>query len=215
MKKLLFFLLLFLAISILFAIYYFSFRDKVTSVSPGSIAQNVATTTSVMPTITADWIEQNKGNTAALPPGRVESHDTHNTYINESWGFTFNFPKDWELTEPAFGSGSTLFNLALNPKTDIALPDKISFNITSKEWVDKIIIQNKIEQDRKFTDITFQGVSAIEKYGMTFSVVPTFGYFILVDDLYWIDITVVLNNDGKVIYSNEWETVRDSFQFLE
>ncbi len=208
------FLLLFLAISILFAIYYFSFRDKVTSVSPGSIAQNVATTTSVMPTITADWIEQNKGNTAALPPGRVESHDTHNTYINESWGFTFNFPKDWELTEPAFGSGHSLFAVGINPVPP-DVPHAISIEITPRSWFDRVLHQIRNDSNYKISKSTFSNKESIKVEGYIYESVPELHHLVLRYNLYWVSVGVVSGDKNNPFYSKQWGMVRDSFQFLE
>lgn len=80
------------------------------------------------------------------PIGYVEEHAEYNTYINNIWGFKFNYPKDWILKEPGFMNNASLFTLNINPQPPL-YPDTIYLNITEKEWTDEIIGElNEIPQ---------------------------------------------------------------------
>lgn len=47
-----------------------------------------------------------------------------------------------------------------------------------------------------------------------FNAIPTEGRFILIDNKYWISLTVTLGFDTPSEYADEWQMVLDSFGFL-
>ncbi len=145
-------------------------------------------------------------------PGHIEEHTEYNTYINTIWGFKFDYPKDWQVDEGSFGSGVSLFNVTINPKAGKRYPDTIGINITPKYWIEKVL--KTTNPHYRFSDVEIFNKPAIHFHGVTFSTVPTEGYFILIDDKYWIDLTVTLGFEEPSIFADQWQMVLDSFEFL-
>lgn len=109
----------------------------------------------------------------------------HQIYENTAWGIKFEYPNDWEIRQPAFGSKVSLFNLAIESKLEKKLPDPIIINITPKYWVDNII---KSTPQTEFTNYTIDGKKAIY-YSSTDMGIPTWSYFTLINNTYWINIS--------------------------
>lgn len=85
---------------------------------------------------TTPAVEQPATNTPPeTVPTPVATTSGFKTYRNEEWGFAFEYPSDWEVRIPAFGSKASLFNMAVEP-TSPYNPEAILINITSKAWID-------------------------------------------------------------------------------
>lgn len=78
--------------------------------------------------------------------------------------------------------------MALWPIEGKHLPDPISVNITSKEWIDRAIVAMKAQGD-VVENVTINGYPAV-RYESTDSGLPSVGYVFYVDD-------IQINLEGK------------------
>ena len=127
-----------------------------------------------------------------------------NIYRNEEWGFQFEYPKEWEVREPAFVSGVSLFNMAIGS----APANGITINITPKNWIEGAMTKMKA-RGVVFEEIFLDGKSAYKTYDKDGWSRPAILTLVLVNDEYWIDIT------GISKYEEEYNQIIESFEFIE
>ncbi len=109
------------------------------------------------------------------------------TYRNDEWGITFNYPNDWVIRQPAFGSTVSLFNFSIEPSFEKKLPDPILVNITPKEWIVNAL--KKMENRGVVTiDVSVAGFDALKIEDQDMGI-PSVSYLILINDSYWIDFS--------------------------
>lgn len=205
------FLLSLLVLVIAGAAYYFWGPETPTKLDLAVPPQKVGTTTKKVE-IDQAFIDANKGNPKALPAGIIEEGVEYNTYTNTSWGFAFNFPKDWEVIEPIFGSATTLFNLGVYPINGRRIPHNISINITPKYWIDGVL---EAYPENISGTANLAGVNAIFYKSIMYENAKTETYFFNINNSYWIALKSITSDDLGLLYPNEWAMVRDSFRFLE
>lgn len=133
----------------------------------------------------------------------IETTDA-NIYRNEDWGFQFEYPQEWEVREPAFVSGVSLFNMAIGP----APANGITINITPKNWIEGAMTKMKA-RGVVFEEIFLDGKSAYKTYDKDGWSRPAILTLVLVSDEYWIDIT------GISKYEEEYNQIIESFEFIE
>ncbi|USN89023.1 MAG: hypothetical protein H6780_01205 [Candidatus Nomurabacteria bacterium] len=133
----------------------------------------------------------------------IETTDV-NIYRNEDWGFQFEYPQEWEVREPAFVSGVSLFNMAIGP----APANGITINITPKNWIEGAMTKMKA-RGVVFEEIFLDGKSAYKTYDKDGWSRPAILTLVLVSDEYWIDIT------GISKYEEEYNQIIESFEFIE
>jgi len=143
--------------------------------------------------------------------GAIIEGETFNTYRNEFWGFQFEYPTDWEVKEYVFGSASSLFNLSVDPIEGQKCPETIMINVTHYGFMEAAVVRNEEESDPNFitTETTFQSLYALWLVSTVYGL-PSKGYLIPIDHLYWINIDMI--EDEK--YNHVWNEVTDSFQFI-
>lgn len=124
-------------------------------------------------------------NTKGTQSEQVGETSSKNIYRNNNWGITFEYPNDWEIREPAFGSSVSLFNLALKSSVENSLPDPVIINITPKYWVDRIINST---QSKEFRTYEIDNREAIYYLSEDMGI-PTWSYFVLINNTYWINIS--------------------------
>ncbi len=97
------------------------------------------------------------------------------TYRNDEWGFAFEYPADWEIREPAFGSKVSLFNMAVEP-TEYVVVDAILINITPDSWM--IPAMRDMRSDGViFFEVSLSGHTAYQ-YDSFISGAPSVAYLI-------------------------------------
>lgn len=108
-------------------------------------------------------------------------------YRNDDWGISFNYPSDWIIRQPAFGSAVSLFNLSIEPTFEKKLPDPVLVNITPKQW---IINALKKMEDRGIQahDTSVAGFKALKIEDQDMGI-PSVSYLVLINDAYWIDFS--------------------------
>ncbi|MCA9358477.1 hypothetical protein KC902_04415 [Candidatus Kaiserbacteria bacterium] len=158
------------------------------------------------PSDSAVEVEIGANQTATTSPEKfveVETTDA-NIYRNEDWGFQFEYPKEWEVREPAFVSGVSLFNMAIGS----APANGITINITPKNWIEGAMTKMKA-RGVVFEEIFLDGKSAYKTYDKDGWSRPAILTLVLVNDEYWIDIT------GISKYEEEYNQIIESFEFIE
>lgn len=130
---------------------------------------------------------------------REPSTPGRKVYINQVWRFSFEYPVGWKIREPAFGSATTLFNLAVWPEEENTF-DPVSVNFTPKWWIDRLL-------DRKEGEVQIGGLDGWYYQSVTMSVIPKMSYFVLVNNEYWVNIGI--QNE----YLEELKIVLDTFEF--
>lgn len=60
------------------------------------------------------------------------------TYRNEEWGFAFDYPEDWVIKENTFRSYSSRFNVVLQPKESIRLPEPVMLVVSFDDWAQRV-----------------------------------------------------------------------------
>lgn len=111
----------------------------------------------------------------------------YQVYRNDEWGIMFNYPNDWIVRQPAFGSTVSLFNFSIEPTFEKKLPDPVLVNITPKQWIVNAL---KKMEDRGVVvqDSNVAGFKAfkIEDQDMG---IASVSYLVLINDKYWIDFS--------------------------
>lgn len=135
---------------------------------------------------------------------REPSSSDRLVYINQDWRFSFEYPSNgWKIREPAFGSASSLFNLAVWPEEENIL-DPVRINITPKWWVERVF--ETLDGDDR-SPILIDSREGWSYPSFTMSVVPVMWYLTLIQDEYWVGISV------QDKYQNELQMIVDSFKF--
>lgn len=133
---------------------------------------------------------------------RTPSSPDRQVYINQKWRFSFEYPKGWEIREPAFGSASSLFNLAVWPEAHDAF-DPVTINITPKWWMDRVL-ETSAKDKKVATAIV--GRPGWTYPSVTMSVLLTQEYLVLINDEYWINISI------QDEFAPELQMVLDTFE---
>ena len=168
--------------------YWSSSVRETSSIEVGTVSENDL----------ADDDSQNSTKEIVREPSSADRQ----VYVNQKWRFSFEYPKEnWKIREPAFGSATTLFNLAVWPE-DEGVFDPVSVNFTPKWWIDRLL-------DRKEGDVMIGGRSGWYYQSVTMSVIPKMSYFVLINDEYWVNIGI--QNE----YLEEFSMILDTFQFHE
>jgi hypothetical protein len=137
-------------------------------------------------------------------PTEVSSDNTQSqTYRNDEWGISFQYPNGWEIREPAFGSAVSLFNLAVEPVENFSIK-AIVINITPKDWIDKAMVKME-NRGVIFKDDSVAGFEAIS-YESLSEGAPSTGYLVLINNAYWINII------SKKEYQTELNQVLESLE---
>lgn len=108
------------------------------------------------------------------------------TYRNDEWGITFNYPNDWVIRQPAFGSTVSKLNFSVEPKEGRKYPETILFNITPKLWIENAMVKMK-KDGIVFSDTEVSGLKAI-RFESSYEGMPQIDYLILVNNTYWINV---------------------------
>lgn len=128
------------------------------------------------------------------------------TYTNKEFGFEFQYPKDWMVTEGTFSSPSSLFNLEISPSEEgtsslgMGLINPI-INIVTAKFGD-----NAFKSADKESDITVGGVKG-KRYEDRYEV------------FYGIDILLPFGQNRIILgtekrYENVFNGIITSFKFL-
>lgn len=128
------------------------------------------------------------------------------TYRNEDWGFQFEYPSDWEVRSPAFGSSISLFNLAIEPKENFQIK-AMTLNITPKTWIEDALIKME-NRGVQVQEITLFNLPALQLEDTNMGR-ESISFLILIDNEYWIDIT------GIKVHEKTLNQILDSFEFIE
>lgn len=129
------------------------------------------------------------------------------TYRNEEWGFEFHYPADWTVTENAFKSASSRFNVVVAPSGDQYVPRPIRASVLPIDWIENA--------ERSFAA---QGVPPIEVHVAGLDVVA---YRHFDDGLPQLDYLVPLDEDhflavgGKVRYESILDDVVKTLSIFE
>lgn len=131
------------------------------------------------------------------------STETVNIYQNNEWGISFEYPLDWEIREPAFGSTVSLFNFAIEPIDPFRIK-AITFNLFNKAWGISAI--EKMKNDGiVFEDQKVKGYDALY-FESSYEGTPQLDYMILVNDTYWVNVA------GKKEYESVLTQVLESLE---
>ena len=136
----------------------------------------------------------------------IETTDV-NIYRNEDWGFQFEYPADWEIREPAFGSSVSLFNMAIEPVDPYNL-HAILVNITPKSWIESENVKMKA-RGVVISEVEFKNRTALFVVNDQGIGGPTENYYILISDEYWIHLS------GQVRQKDAFVDFLNSFEFIE
>lgn len=106
-------------------------------------------------------------------------------YRNDEWRFSFKYPSGWKIEDPASYSKVAMLNLAVWPETeDVFYPVRVV--ITPKWWIDRILD----DPDQVKQPVTIDGVTGWSYDSITMSVIPTTEYLLLINDEYWINLSI-------------------------
>jgi hypothetical protein len=80
------------------------------------------------------------------------------TYINQTYGFFFQYPDDWIVRENTFYSPASKFNLVLAPQIGKSLPDPVLINIITRSFADNVAY-NLQQMGAYISSISVDGVT--------------------------------------------------------
>ena len=130
----------------------------------------------------------------------VEDAQEHNvseeykTYHNEEYGFSFEYPSDWEVRTSIFHSAVSLFNIAVEPSTK-KNPEAVLINLTPKEWIENALVKMR-RRGVVTRDVIVSDFSALQMDDRDGLGRPATNTLVLVDDTFWIDITGIKTHDA-------------------
>lgn len=125
------------------------------------------------------------------------SSPAFNTYENQEFGFSFNYPRDWDIRMREFYSPNSLLNLGIKPIEEMGV-SPIVINLTPKQWVENALVKMRA-RGVTTTETTLNGRPAIRLHDKDRISRPATTTLLLVDDEFWIDITGV--NGGEKVYN--------------
>ena len=126
-------------------------------------------------------------------------------YRNEEYGFEFDFPADWKIRQPAFGSAVSLFNLEIIPLVQ-AFPNPIRVNVVTNDWMDRVYKNDELVGVVHLrTEIN--GAEA-DKKELLSDGLPQTDYMFSRGD-YWVLV------GGKERYKDTFNEVLSSFRFID
>jgi len=131
--------------------------------------------------------------------------DGSKLYRNEEWGFEFQYPKDWQILQPAFGSAVSKFNMDVVPPVR-HLPDPIRINILPNDWIARV--QNTFEVEKIIpSKITISGVDGL-RYDHKSEGLSQIDY-LFSRKTYWVVV------GGKKQYEDVLNQVLSTLKFLK
>ena len=133
-------------------------------------------------------------------PEEIAENENH-IYRNEEWGFQSEYPKRWNLQDPVSSNKAALLNIGLIDDEKLAFSPLRIF-ISSKEWGERL--RKKFE-----SKIVIGGREWWSYSSVTMSSIPTQEYFVLINDEYWINLSV------QDEYASELQLVLNTFKFIE
>ena len=99
-------------------------------------------------------------------------------YLNQDWRFSFEYPNDWKIADPASYSKVSMLNIAVWPESEGEFyPVRVI--VTPKWWIDRILNDPTIEPKQP---ITVGSVPGWTFDSITMSVIPTTVYLFLMRD---------------------------------
>lgn len=138
----------------------------------------------------------------------IESVQWSKTYTNEQYGFTVQYPEDWEVYEPGEASATILvsFGHPLNGKQNYVMNIQINENpaqLSSKEWVEEMLAKAQQDYDVKARPdlIKYQ-----EKYELTLANLPAYE----LDDVFAFD-----QSNEQIYLANNTNVFEFSFPVAE
>lgn len=162
-----YFLIIVVLVIGVFAYYWWSNIDQSISKEEVSVIADSISTTTETKTISSEEFE-------------------HQIYRNDEWGITFNYPNDWVIRQPAFGSKVSKLNFSVEPKEGRKYPETILFNITPKSWIENAMVNMK-KDGIVFSDTEVSDLKAI-RFESSYEGMPQIDYLILVNNTYWINV---------------------------
>jgi len=126
-------------------------------------------------------------------------------YRNEEWGFKFQYPKDWQIRQPAFGSAVSKFNMDVEPLFP-HLPHPITINILPNDWIERVQ-KNFESRDIAPSEIQVGGIEGLG-YEHTSEGLSQIDYLFPRGE-YWIVV------GGKKQYKDVLDGVITTFKFLK